>query len=73
MKWAAPVGFLVLFGLIAYLVLPGNPDAIRMPGDVVSSFRTLSLIGLTLFWALFGAAFVWLVRRSEAGARGAAF
>jgi predicted cobalt transporter CbtA len=71
-QWAAPVGFLVGFGLIAYLALPGNPDAIRMPEEVVTSFRMLSLIGLTLFWALFGATFGWLTRQAQPGARGAA-
>jgi hypothetical protein len=58
----APLGFLLVFGVIAYVVLPSNPDAIRMPADVVGAFRALSLLGLTLFWALFGAGFVWLIR-----------
>jgi hypothetical protein len=62
MRWLVPIGFLVVFGGIAYLILPGNPDAIHMPDDVVSTFRALSLAGLTLFWVLFGAGFVWLVR-----------
>jgi hypothetical protein len=58
----APLGFLAVFGAVAYLVLPNSPDAVRMPADVVGAFRALSLAGLTLFWVLFGAGFVLLVR-----------
>ncbi len=66
-KWLAPLGFLVVFGLVAYFAMPSNPDPVRLPGELISSFRALSLVGLTLFWLLFGAAFVMLVRRAERG------
>jgi hypothetical protein len=62
MRWIASFGFLIAFGAIVYFLLPGNPDAVRMPEDLVGTFRILSLAGLTLFWALFGAGFAWIVR-----------
>jgi predicted cobalt transporter CbtA len=56
-------GLLVVGGLLVVL-MPQNPDAITAPADLVLSFRIRSLIGLTLFWAVFGVVFGWLARRS---------
>ena len=64
-RWLASAGFLAGFGLVAFVVLPANPDPIRLPADIITAFRSLSLLGLTLFWLLFGAAFSWLVRRAD--------
>lgn len=42
-----------------YLAMPSSPDPIRMPTEVVWKFRTLSLIGLVLFWSVMGGIFAW--------------
>lgn len=70
-KWLAPLGFLIVFGLVAYVAMPSNPDTVRLPGELVGSFRALSLLGLTLFWFLFGTAFVLLVRSVDREPRAA--
>jgi predicted cobalt transporter CbtA len=61
-RWVAPLAFLIVFGLVAFVAMPNNPDPVRLPTDLIVAFRTLSLIGLTIFWLLFGASFSWLIR-----------
>ena len=68
-RWLAPAA-LAVFCLIVYLVMPANPDPIEMPPDVVATFRTLSLAGLTLFWVVMGFFFAVLLKgRSANGPR----
>jgi hypothetical protein len=50
-----------LFGL-----MPPNPDPVELPAGLVSAFRGLSLVGLTLFWLVLGAAFGLLLSRAPA-------
>jgi predicted cobalt transporter CbtA len=57
------VGLLVV-GAALVLLMPPNPDPITAPADLVFNFRIRSLLGLTLFWAMFGAVFGWLARRN---------
>lgn len=64
---AAGAATLGLVSLAACLALPPNPDAVRMPDEVVSSFRALSLAGLTLFWLLLTAGFALIVRATGTG------
>jgi len=57
----------VILGYIAYLAviyfaLPGNPDPVRLPAELVQSFRALSLVGQLLFWGVMGCSFWWLCR-----------
>lgn len=47
----------VLVGVLLYAVMPANPDPVELPADLVSSFRALSLAGLTLFWVVLGLLF----------------
>lgn len=47
---------------LAFVAMPASPDEVRMPGDLVSTFRTLSLAGLALFWVTFAGGFAWLLR-----------
>jgi predicted cobalt transporter CbtA len=54
---------LAVYAVVVYLVMPANPDAILMPGEIISAFRVLSIAGLTVFWAVFGLAFGALLRR----------
>jgi hypothetical protein len=42
--------------------MPANPDPIRMPSDLVWTFRAITLAGLVVFWAVLGPAFAWLAR-----------
>lgn len=61
--WLPPLLFIGVFSLTIYFAMPGNPDAIRMPLEIVQNFRVLSFSGLTVFWAAFGLAFAWLAQR----------
>lgn len=53
----------IIYTAILYLLMPPNPDEVRMPVELVSQFRILSVIGLTLFWAILGVTFVILWER----------
>ena len=64
-SWLAGLGFLVAFAAVVYLALPANPDPVHIPADVLTPFRGLSLVGLTLFWATLGAMFAWLSHRAS--------
>jgi predicted cobalt transporter CbtA len=50
------------FSLIVYLAMPANPDSVELPAEVVTSFRALSLVGLTLFWTVLGLLFAMLLK-----------
>lgn len=69
--WPPTLALLVGFGLLLYLALPGNPDPVEMPTELVNSFRLLSLAGLTLFWVVLGGFFTLLLR-TEPAARASA-
>jgi predicted cobalt transporter CbtA len=62
---AGAVAFIAIFAAVVYSVMPGNPDQIGLPDDLISGFRALSLIGLTLFWVVLGLGFAVLNRRPE--------
>jgi predicted cobalt transporter CbtA len=63
-RWLVVGAGLLVVGTALIVLMPSNPDAITAPPDLVVSFRVRSLAGLTLFWAIFGAAFGWLARRN---------
>ena len=58
---AVVLGYLIYLALI-YFTLPGNPDPIKLPADLIESFRALSLVGQVLFWGAMGGSFWWLRR-----------
>lgn len=59
-----PIGAcLVILSAALYTLMPGNPGEATMPADLVRNFRALSLLGLTLFWAVLGFLFSKLVGR----------
>jgi predicted cobalt transporter CbtA len=64
--WLAAGGFVVAFAAAVYVLLPANPDPLEMPEELMTAFRGLSLVGLTLFWAVLGVTFAALSRRSQA-------
>ncbi len=61
--WLIVCAGLLIVGVALVLLLPPNPDPITTRADLVFGFRVRSLLGLTLFWATFGAAFAWLTQR----------
>jgi predicted cobalt transporter CbtA len=68
-RWRRPTWLVIGAGLLVVgaaliVLMPPNPDPITAPADLVLNFRLRSLLGLTLFWAIFGAAFGWLARRN---------
>jgi len=63
-RWLVVGAGLLVVGATLVLLMPPNPDMITAPADLVFDFRVRSLLGLTLFWAMFGAVFGWLARRN---------
>lgn len=61
-SWPLVAGLYAPYAAALYLAMPANPDAIRMPSDVVWGFRLASLTGLALFWGVLGGAFGWLAQ-----------
>jgi predicted cobalt transporter CbtA len=64
-SWPATLVLLILSAAVLLQVMPNNPDPVLMPADLVFNLRTLSLAGLTLFWAVFGLSFGWLAHRAD--------
>ena len=60
--WGWPIALSVYIAYLAviYLAMPANPDPVKMPAEVVWTFRALSLSGLVLFWGVMGGVFQWL-------------
>jgi hypothetical protein len=51
-----------VYAVALYLAMPANPDPVRMPADLVWTFRAISLAGLVVFWLALGTSFQWLAR-----------
>ena len=66
---AVVLGGYGLYALALFFAMPSNPDPIEMPFPLVTGFRALSLIGLTVFWLVLGLSFGWLVEQFERRAR----
>ena len=45
----------VLFMVVIFFAIPGNPDAVPVPIDLLELFRTLTIVGHFLNWALLAA------------------
>lgn len=48
-KVVAFVGYAVFIGLV-FVAMPPNPDEISAPMELVNGFRTMSVIGVSVFW-----------------------
>lgn len=59
--WAGLVG-------LGYVLLPGSPDPVEAPAQLVWRFRVASLGGTLALWSVTGAVFGWLSLR-QAGVR----
>jgi predicted cobalt transporter CbtA len=63
---ATALTYVVLL-VVAFVVLPGNPDAIAAPATLVWRFRIATLGGAAAYWSVLGLAFGWLgVRAARA-------
>jgi hypothetical protein len=60
----ATVFFLAWTGLL-FLLLPGRSDPVHTPTRLLWEFRTASLAGQLVFWAVFGALFAAGIERGE--------
>lgn len=60
--WPVALALYLVYLAVLYLAMPPNPDPVKMPPQLVWTFRALSLGGLVLFWAVLGGAFGWLSR-----------
>lgn len=60
--WPIALAGYVVYLAVLYLAMPSNPDPVKMPPQLVWTFRALSLAGLVLFWGVLGGAFGWLSR-----------
>ena len=60
-----------VFALIIVFAIPGNPDPVPVPIDLLELFRALTMVGQFLQWALLavgvGLALIWYQRKEEAG------
>lgn len=60
--WLLALAIYAIYSAAVYAAMPPNPDPVRMPGQLVWTFRAISLAGLVLFWVVLGGAFGWLSR-----------
>ncbi len=62
---ALVAGLYVLYMGLLYVCLPNYTDPVRLPSDLIMSFRWLSVIGVLLFWLALGSFFVLFLDRSR--------
>jgi len=60
--WAAIVGV----SLLLFLLMPGISEEGSLPADLLNSFRVMSILGLTIFWATMGLLFGKLIGQAPA-------
>ena len=60
----AGLGYAVFLLLIFWLV-PGNPDPVPVPADLLLEFNNVSLVGHLLIWGLMAVGFAYLLRRDQ--------
>jgi len=56
--------YLLYIGILS-VCLPNYSDPVRLPSDLMVSFRWLSITGVLLFWLALGSMFVLLLGRSR--------
>jgi predicted cobalt transporter CbtA len=55
--WRVGLAVLVVYAAVLFIAMPANPDRVSMPADIVTPFRILSVLGLTVFWTVLGLTF----------------
>lgn len=60
---ALTLGFYAAYSIIAFLLLPSEEPTLSIPFELVFNFRMLSILGLTMFWAILGFIFSLLAGR----------
>ena len=60
----AGLGYAAFLLLIFWLV-PGNPDPVPVPADLLLEFNNVSLIGHLLIWGLMAVGFAYLLRKDQ--------
>jgi NADH:ubiquinone oxidoreductase subunit 6 (subunit J) len=59
----------VIYVTVVYLAMLANPDPVEMPPELVWPFPAVAFLGLILFCAALGGAFVWLLRAASTPSR----
>jgi predicted cobalt transporter CbtA len=54
--WLVPALFYAAWAVGLYVLMPPNPDPVRLSEAIVRPFRALSLAGLVIFWVVLGVA-----------------
>ena len=54
-----------IFAVAVYVLMPPNQDPIEIPMTIVTTYRALSLAGLTIFWMVLGLSFGLLAELLE--------
>ncbi len=60
---ALTLGFYAAYSIIAFFLLPSDEPTLSIPFELVLNFRMLSILGLTMFWAILGITFSLLAGR----------
>lgn len=60
--WPIVLPLYAIYLATVYVLMPSNPDLVRMPAELVWIFRALSLAGLILFCGVLGVSFAWFSR-----------
>lgn len=55
----------VVYAAGMYLAMPAYPDPVRMPVQLIWTFRAISFAALVLFWVMLGGLFEWLSRSRD--------
>lgn len=61
-----------VFAAVLFFAIPGNPDPVPVPIDLLELFRTLTMVGQFLQWAFLAAGVTLILAWYERKARGAA-
>lgn len=65
--WASALAIYGVYCWALVVLLPTNPDPTPVPGELLIRFRALSLVGVVLFWGVFGTVAGVLLRYFERG------
>ena len=58
------------FLLVIFWIIPGNPDPVETPAELLLEFNHVSLVGHLLTWGLMAAGFAYLLRKDLSSNRG---